>query len=137
MKINLENSGDIIAIIAGLFQFKENEQFSQAALAITEDDLFIYDDNAPDQKQGDNYFYKIKKRFKLEDITMAVDEQIVKNRQLNNMGRLVFLTQDEDQTFTFYYFVNDKKDVQGFIKELAAAGIKTKKKKANLKIIKF
>lgn len=137
MKLNVESYSDVIAMIAGLFQFKENEQFTQTALAVTENEILFYDDNAPDRKEGEEYYYQVKKRLSLDDITMVVDEKITKCRQLNNLGRLNFLSQDEDKAFVFYYFISDKKDVQSFCKELASLGIKTKKKKVNLGQIKF
>ena len=63
---------------------------------------------------------------------MALDEKIVRNRQMDNMARLNFLMEDSDDNILFYYYLSDKKDIADFIKELADAGIKTKKRKVDL-----
>ena len=132
MKLSLDEYDKVRAIVPGLFQFNENEMFTQAALAITDDELFFYDDNAPAQIMGDVYQYPILKRIKLDDIQMALDEKIVRNRQMDNMARLNFLMEDSDDNVLFYYYLSDKKDIADFIKELADAGIKTKKRKVDL-----
>ena len=132
MKITLDEYDKVRAVVPGLFQFNENEMFTQAALAITDDELFLYDDNAPTQILGEVYRYSIKKRIKLDDISMALDEKITRNIQMNEMGRLNFLMEETDENILFYYYLSDKKDIQDFIKELADAGIKTKKRKVDL-----
>ena len=132
MKLSLDEYDKVRAIVPGLFQFNENEMFTQAALAITDDELFFYDDNAPAQIMGVVYHYPILKRIKLDDIQMALDEKIVRNRQMDNMARLNFLMEDSDDNVIFYYYLSDKKDIADFIKELADAGIKTKKRKVDL-----
>ena len=132
MKLSLDEYDKVLAIVPGLFQFNENEMFTQAALAITEDELFLYDDNAPAQIMGEVYHYPILKRIKLDDIAMALDEKIVRNIQLSEMGRLNFLMEETDENILFYYYLSDKKDIQDFIKELANCGIKTKKRKVDL-----
>ena len=63
---------------------------------------------------------------------MALDEKIVRNAQLDNMGRLNFLMEETEENILFYYYLSDKKDIADFIKELAAAGIKTRKRKVDL-----
>ena len=132
MKLSLDEYDKVRAIVPGLFQFNENEMFTQAALAITDDELYLYDDNAPAQIMGDVYHYPILKRIKLDDISMALDEKIIRNAQLNDMGRLNFLMEETDENILFYYYLSDKKDIQDFIKELADAGIKAKKRKVDL-----
>ena len=132
MKLSLDEYDKVKAIVPGLFQFNENEMFTQAALAITDDELFFYDDNAPAQIMGEIYHYPILKRIKLDDIQMALDEKIVRNRQMDNMARLNFLMEDSDENILFYYYLSDKRDIADFIKELADAGIKTKKRKVDL-----
>ena len=41
MKLSLDEYDKVRAIVPGLFQFNENEMFTQAALAITDDELFF------------------------------------------------------------------------------------------------
>ena len=132
MKLSLDEYDKVKAIVPGLFQFNENEMYTQAALAITDNELYLYDDNAPAQIMGDVYHYPILKRIKLDDISMALDEKIVRNAQLDNMGRLNFLMEETEENILFYYYLSDKKDIADFIKELAEAGIKTRKRKVDL-----
>lgn len=132
MKLSLDEYDKVNALIPGLFQFDEKEMFTQAALAITENELYFYDDNAPKQIMGEIYHYPILKRVKLDNIVMALDEKITGNKQLNTMARLNFIMEEEDENLYFYYYLNDKRDVDAFIKELAACGIKTKKRKVDL-----
>ena len=55
-----------------------------------------------------------------------------KQAQLNDLGRLNFLMEETEENILFYYYLNDKKDIADFIKELEEAGIKTKKRKVDL-----
>ena len=132
MKISLDEYDKVRAMIPGLFQFNENEMFTQAALAVTDDELFFYDDNAPTHIMGDVYHYALKKRVKLDDIMMVIDEKITHNKQLNTMGRLNFVMEDEDESLIFYYYLTDKGDVTSFLKELSSVGIKAKKRAVDL-----
>ncbi|MBR5997348.1 MAG: hypothetical protein IK028_04945 [Bacilli bacterium] len=132
MKISLDEYDKVRAIVPGLFQFNENEMFSQAALAVTDDCLYFYDDNAPTQIMGEVYHYIIKKRVSLDDIVMVLNEKITNNRQLKNMARLNFVMEDEEDELIFYYYLSDKGDADRFIKELAGCGIKTKKRSVDL-----
>ena len=43
MKLSLDEYDKVKAIVPGLFQFNENEMFTQAALAITDNELYLYD----------------------------------------------------------------------------------------------
>lgn len=132
MKLNLDEQDKIRAIISGLYQFDETEQFSQAALAVTDDELFIYDDHSPTDKNGGIFHYTIKERYKIDDVNAALDEKLARNRQLNHLGRLNFVVGEDEDEVIFYYFLENKKDVQDFIKELKAVGLKVKKFKVDL-----
>ena len=102
MKISLDEYDKVNAIMPGLFQFNPNEMFTQAALAVTDSQLFFYDDNAPTQIMGEVHHYIIKKRVSLDEIVMVLNEKITNNRQLRNMGRLNFVMEDEDDSLIFY-----------------------------------
>lgn len=137
MKLVIEDYKNAKAVIAGLFQFSENAKYTQTILALTEDSFLFYNDNKPDAKEGDNYKYSVKKRLNLNDYPLVVVEKIMKNYDLSNMGRLNFFSDDESKCFEFYYFLNDKKDVQEFIKELKNSGIKIKKRKVDLSLMTY
>ena len=137
MKLVIEDYKNAKALLVGLFQFDKKEQFSQAVLGLTENELIVYDDNAPDSKEGDSYKYNVKKRVALSDIAFALNEKIIKNKDLMNLGRLTFVMHEVDNDVEFYYFVNDKKQLLEFIKELKSAHIKTKKRKVDLSLIKY
>ena len=137
MKLIVEDYKNVKAIIAGLFQFNHNEKFSQVVLAITENQIMVYNDNKPDSKEGENYHYSVKKRIGLEEYPLVVDEKIIKNKELANMGRLYFYSSEEEKCFEFYYFLNDKREVQEFIKELKNSGIKIRKRKVDLSLVTY
>ena len=134
MKLVLDEYKNAKAIIAGLFQFNQDEKYTQTVLAVTENEFLFYNDNKPDSKEGDSYRYSVKKRLSLDDYPLVLDEKIVKNKDLANMGRLNFYNQDESKCFEFYYFLNDKREVLEFIKELKNSGIKIKKRKVDLSL---
>ena len=137
MKLSLDEYEKVKALISGLFQFGENELYSQAALAVTDTELFLYDDHRPTDKNGGVYHYQIKKRYKISDIDFILDERITKNPDLCNNGRLYFYSEDENKSFEFYYFLNDKKEVSDFLKILKEKGVITQKRKVALKSIDF
>ena len=137
MKLIIEEYKNAKAVIAGLFQFNTNEKYTQTILAVTEDSFLFYNDNKPDVKEGDNYKYSVKRRLKLDDYPLVIDEKIVKNKDLANMGRLNFYCEEEDKGFEFYYFLNDKKAVQEFIKILKNSGIKIKNRTVDLSLTTY
>ena len=132
MILNVDEYNSVTIMLAGLFQFGENELFSQAELALTDNEVLIYDDHAPDEVKNDTAHYRIKKRVPLENITVVLNEKIVNNKDMAYLGRLVFAHEEEEQSFIFYYFVNDKKEVAAFCKALGALRIKVKKIKIDL-----
>lgn len=137
MKLIIEEYKNAKAVIAGLFQFNTNEKYTQTILAVTEDSFLFYNDNKPDVKEGDNYKYSVKRRLKLDDYPLVIDEKIVKNKDLANMGRLNFYSEEEDKGFEFYYFLNDKKAVREFIKVLKNSGIKIKNRTVDLSLTTY
>ena len=142
MKIELDEYRDIRVIISGLYQFNELEQFSQAALASTDNELLFYNDNAPDEKDAIKNIYHIKKRIKLDNVLIILDDKIKKNRYLSNMGRLDFLVDSdsadgEQEEVMFYYFLSDRKAVDSFLDDVKTFGIKVKKRKVDLSYSKI
>jgi len=133
MKINLDESNKITALIPGLFKFDEDGLFSQAALALTEKELFIYDDHRPTDKNNGVYHYVIKKRYKLSHYSFVLDEKLKSNTELSNYGRLYFYSDDEGECFEFYYMVNDMKKVKDFLKNLKNQGIPNAKRTTSIK----
>lgn len=137
MKINLDEYDKVITFISGLYQFNENELFSQAALAVTDDELFLYDDHRPTDKNNGEYHYVVKKRYKLSRIDFVLDETIKGNADLSNYGRLYFYSKEEDDSFEFYYMVNDRKQVNFFLKKLKSMGIPNTSRTTKIKSDKF
>ena len=112
MNINIEEYKSCQAFLPGLYKFLENSLFSQAILAITDKELLIFDDHAPDIVSGDTLTYKIKYRLSLQKIETIVNERIINNKDMNGLSRLVFVLDDEneeDNVKMFYYFIDDKK----------------------------
>ena len=137
MKIKLDEYDKVSFLISGLFQFEENALFSQAALAITEYEIFIYDDHRPTDKNEGVYHYAVKKRFKIRDIDLVIDEKITGNADLSNYGRLYFYREDDEDSFEFYYMQNDKKELYKLLKELNKLGVPNTKKTTKIKATKF
>ena len=127
MILKVDEYNSVNAMIAGLFQFAENDLFSQAELAITDNEVLIYDDHEPDQVNGDTYHYSVKKRVPLDDIKLVLNEKIIHNKEMSNLGRLMFAHMEDEQSFVFYYFVNDKKELKRFLSALKAVHIKCRK----------
>ena len=132
MILNIDEYNAVNAMIPGLFQFSENDLFTQAELAVTDDELLIYDDSAPDEINGDNYHYAVKKRISLDDIKVVLIEKIIHNREMSNLGRLEFAMMEDDQTVVFYFYVEDRKLVSNFVDTLEELHIKCKKTKIDL-----
>ena len=137
MKITLDEYDKVNALISGLFQFGENELFSQAALAVTEDEFFIYDDHRPTDKNNGAYHYVIKKRFKVNKYDIVLDETLIGLADLSNYGRLYFYSEDEERCFEFYYMVNDRKEVNKFLKAVSSLGLSVAKRTSKVKTTEF
>ncbi len=137
MKITLDEYDKVNALISGLFQFGENELFSQAALAVTEDEFFIYDDHRPTDKNNGAYHYVIKKRFKVNKYDIVLDETLKGIADLSNYGRLYFYSEDEERSFEFYYMVNDRKEVNKFLKVVSSLGLSVAKRTSKVKTTEF
>lgn len=132
MKINVDEFNKVNLLLAGLFQYEENALFVQTQLGLTDDELLFYDDSEPSAVNGEELRYVVKKRLPLSDYGFVINEIIKKNRNLANLGRLVFVSQDPEKTFIYYYFVQDKKDVAYLLKTLKKMRIKSKTQKVDL-----
>ena len=137
MNINIEEYKSCQAFLPGLYKFLENSLFSQAILAITEKEILIFDDHAPDIVSGNTLTYKIKKRFVIDKVEAVVNEKIINNKDMNGLSRLVFVreeveNEEEDDEVIFYYFVDDKKLLKGFIDYLQKRGLSIQNRKVDL-----
>ena len=132
MKINVDEYNRVSLMLAGLFQFQENNNFVQTQLALTQTELLFYDDSEPSEVKGEELHYKVKKRVLLDDYSLVLNETIKKNRDLANLGRLVFISEDEEKTFIYYYFLEDKKQVKAFLKALKKVRIKSRNETVDL-----
>jgi len=131
MKVNAEDLEKARAFLPGLFKFQDEEPFSQAVLAVNEEMLFIYNDHAPDYKEGDNLQYRVKLRFPKGSIDTIFHEKIVKQPDLKGLNRLSIMTRDED-VFYFYYFNDDKAFINNFIAALKHFHYSVETNKTNL-----
>ena len=136
MNINIEEYKSCQAFLPGLFKFLENSLFSQAILAITEKEILIFDDHAPDIVSGDTLTYKIKRRFFIDKVEAVVNEKIINNKDMNGLSRLVFVreveNEDEDDEVIFYYFLDDKKLLKDFLNSLQKRGLAIQSRKVDL-----
>ena len=132
MKVNAEDLEKARAFLPGLFKFQDEEPFSQAVLAVNEEMLFIYNDHAPDYKEGDNLQYRVKLRFPKGSIDTIFHEKIVKQPDLKGLSRLSIMTRDED-VFYFYYFEQDKALIKNFVAALKHFHYTVETNKTNLK----
>ena len=123
MNIVAEDIEKARAFLPGLFKFDENEPFKQALIALNDAYIFIYNDNAPDAINGDDWNYSVKYRFPLSDIKMVVNEKISKQPLLEGLFRLAIHTQKIKDPFYFYYYNNDKKTYSNFIAGLKFFGV--------------
>ena len=130
MNINIEEYNNCQAFLPGLFKFLENGLFSQAILALSDKELLIYDDHAPDVVADKSLTYKVKARFPLDDFDAVVDEKIINNKDMAGLGRLNFI-RDEDNIM-FYYFVDDKKMLKEFLSALKYHGLPAQSRKIDL-----
>ncbi len=130
MNISIEGFKDAEAFLPGLYKFHEDGLFSQAILSITNQELLFYDDHAPDVVSGDNLSYKIKFRLNIKDLDTVVDEKIINNKDMEGLGRLNFV-RDEDNIL-FYYFVDDKKLLKDFLAVLKAHDFSIQTRKVDL-----
>lgn len=137
MKIKLDEYDKVLSLISGLFRFEENEKFSQAALAVTEKELLLYDDHRPTDKNNGEYHYVVKKRYELKKIHFVLNERIKGSDDLVNYGHLYFYSKEVEYSFDFYYLISDQKKVKEFLKELKSLNVPNAKKSTKLNITKF
>ncbi|HHT66649.1 MAG TPA: hypothetical protein GX010_00200 [Erysipelotrichaceae bacterium] len=132
MNISLESSEKIRGLLPGLFQFKKNDYFTQAELAITDKEILIYNDHAPDEIVDETSKFYIKANFSFTEIRYLSIEKI-NNKELNKFGRIVivFKNKKEEPVF-FYYFVKEKKIFKKIIKLFKESRLKTRKEKVFL-----
>ena len=132
MNVIAEDLEKARALLPGLFKFQDSEPFSQAVLAVNEEMLFVYNDHAPDFKEGNNLQYRVRIRFPKASIDTIFNEKIVKQPDLKGLNRLSIMTRDED-AFYFYYFEQDKALVKNFVAALKHFHYSVETNKTNLK----
>ena len=133
MNVNAEELDKADALLPGLFKFDDFESFSQAVIAVNEQFIYLYDDHAPSEINGDNYFYKVKRRFSLDSISSILDEKINKQPDLAGLGRIGIMV-GEDEPQYFYYQLSNKKMAQNFLKCLKRYGLTIDSRKVSLTI---
>jgi len=131
MNVNAEDLEKASALVPGLFKFYEDGQFFQAVLAASAETLYIYNDHAPDFKDGENLQYRVKLRFPHESIDTIFNEKIYKQPDLAGLSRLSIMMKDEN-VYYFYYFNKDKKVVSRFISALKKLKYSVETNKTNL-----
>lgn len=136
MNINIEEYKNCQAFLPGLYKFLENSLFSQAILAITDKEILIFDDHAPDVVSGDTLTYKVKLRIPLQKIEAIINERIFNNKDMSGLSRFVFVrdvdNEDQDDEITFYYFLDDKKLLKEFLDNLRAHSFTVQNRKVDL-----
>ena len=131
MNVIAEDLEKACALLPGLFKFYEDGQFFQAVLAVNAECLYIYNDHAPDFKDGDNLQYKVKVRFPHESLDTIFNEKIYKQPDLAGLNRLSIMTKEED-AYYFYYFQKDKQAINFFVKQLKKLKYSVETNKTNL-----
>ena len=131
MKIRAEDMEKARALLPGLFKFEEGERFSQAILALGEDELFIYGDHAPDYVDSEEKVYHVKMRFPKENINTVVDEKLIKQPELAAVDRIAILASN-NETYYFYYFNDKNKVVSNFMAGLKHYGYDFQSRKVNM-----
>lgn len=120
------------AFLPGLFKFNTGEQFKQALISLSESELNIYDDNAPDAINGDDWHYNIKYRFPLSDVVKVVNEILYKQPELEGLHRLEINLKNSKDPFYFYYYASDKKTSNNFLAGLKYYGVNTVNRRVEL-----
>ena len=133
MKIRAEDMEKARALLPGLFKFDESERFSQAILALGEDELFIYCDHAPDYADAEEKVYHVKMRFPKNNISTVVDEKLMKQPELAALDRIAILASNKE-TYYFYYFNDKNKVVSNFIAGLKHYGYPFQSHKVDMSV---
>ena len=131
MNVNAEDFEKARALLPGLFKFADETPFTQAVLAVNPEMLYVYDDHAPDFKDGDNLQYRVKMRFPHDSLDTIIHEKIYKQPDLAGLNRLSIMTKAED-VFYFYYYKKDKKAINNFIAALKHFKYSVETDKTNL-----
>ena len=133
MKVVLESQEKIKVVVPGLYQFNESKQFTQAALAITEEELIIYDDSKPDSKTDSQAYFAARKKVDIKDILHLLVENIIGKFEVEGMMRLNFILKSIKESFFFYFKGNDNHYVKLLVKQLKKHKVEISKRKVNLK----
>ena len=131
MNVHAEDLEKALALLPGLFKFYEDGQFFQAVLAVNEESLYLYNDHAPDNKNGNDLQYKVKLRIPHETVDAVLNEKIYKQPDLAGLSRLSIMTREED-VYYFYYFDKDKKAINSFVSTLKKLKYSVETTKTNL-----
>ena len=131
MNIHAEDIEKARAFLPGLFKFDEEGLFKQALLALSEDTLFIYNDNAPDTTFDEDWNYSVKLRIPLEDVKQVTNELIYKHPDLEGLNRLAIAVVGEDPLY-FYYYADDKKSSNNFLAGLKYYGVEVSDRRVEL-----
>ena len=133
MSIFAEDIEKGTAFIQGLFKFSPEEKFNQAVLALTSDAILVYNDNAPDSINGENWMYSVKVRLPKETVSLVINEIIMtKSRQLQGLNRLCIEIKGVEKPYYFYYAVDFEKEASNFIAGLKHYGYRADTRKNKL-----
>ena len=135
MSIYAEGIDNAIAFLSCLYRFEEGGPFVQTVLAMTKEEILVYNDNAPDKQEGADWSYKVKIRFPLKFIELATNEVIESRRKINvKTNRLTLNVKDgeEKKTYNFFYYDDSRSYAYNIIAGLKKYSVKTKNIKTKL-----
>ena len=135
MSIYAEDIDKAIAFLSCLFRFEEDGPFVQTVLAMTKEEVLIYNDNAPDKQEGADWSYKVKIRFPLQFIELATNEVIESRRKINvKTNRLTLNVKEgeEKKVYDFFYYDDSRSYAYNIIAGLKKFSVKAKNIKTKL-----
>ena len=135
MSIYAEDIDKAIAFLSCLYRFEEDGPFVQTVLAMTKEEVLIYNDNAPDKQEGADWSYKVKIRFPLQFIELATNEVIESRRKINvKTNRLTLNVKEgeEKKVYDFFYYDDSRSYAYNIIAGLKKYSVKAKNIKTKL-----
>ena len=133
MGISLEGQENLLVLLSGMYHENEKENFRMTCMGLTKDSfLVIYNDHNADMVNGGNFYYKIKRKIPLNNISNILLEDIYFSQKFYYPHRINIIGKTITDSLAFYYNADQGKRVDSFIKLIKSKHIKVTKRSFHL-----
>ena len=133
MALSLESQENLLVLVSGMYHENEKENFRMSCIGLTRDGfLVVYNDHNADMVANGNFYYNIKRKINLSNISNVILEDIYYSQKFYHPHRINVVGRTKEDSLAFYFNSDQQARVNAFIKLIKTKKIKVTKRDFHL-----